>query len=1221
MSQREASAGSDACPYAGLKYFEDDAGVWFFGRDAERDSLITNLRAARLTLLYAESGVGKSSLLRAGVAWHLREPARSGTVASASAVDIPIVFSLWKADPTTDLIAAIRRGTEPFLDGIEAGLASRIEPAPQATLAEAIESAAQTVREAVEHKRSDSPGSGPSRSRVNLLLILDQFEDYLYRADETPPERLADEMARCINRVDLPASFLVSIREDAYARFGNVFKRRIDDPFGNFLHLDHLTRATAMAAVREPLRVYGEREGTIVELEDDLGERVLEEVPVQREELLDSAANRSGNGDARVSSPLLQLVMERLWEERDKQRSPQLLRAAALDRGGVLSIVDEHVYKAIDGMSQEDRQIAIDVFDHLVTDDPGKIALTVKDLADKTSPRRPEHEVEAVLRQLDLARILKPVEPRRGLDPGRYRRYEIFHDVLGPVLKGVVQRATEEELDRESKEQQRRAEAEARHAREERALAARLKRWLIVAIVTAVVCAGLGVLVVIFLISANDAQTRERRVANLSLSNALAAESENLLSTNVSLAGLLSLKSLQLTQTDESRAAVANALQMPLGAILSDPAGSSKEIAGLAFARDGRMLASGDKAGHVVLWRTAPNRQPGPAAYSRLGEFSLPDQRKVDSLAFSRSGLLASGDEGGEITLWNLNDPAHPTLVKGGRVHIPGASYVFSIAFNPAGDRLASGDNEYSMRLWKVPPGGDLSAQRPRVFRVTSNVMSVAFNHDGRTVAGALGSGQVKLWDVAAGSERTLPGSTTVFSVAFSPVSELLATGSEGGDVALWNAAAGTRVGVMNDSGPSAVRSVAFSPSGATLASGDYTGRLTLWRVATRSALGAPLPDGSTIESVAFSPKGDMVASGDFSGQVVVWDVANHARAAPPLAHGSEVFSLGFSPQGDILASGDARGTIAFEALAANVTVPRPLHDSSEVRSLAFDPSGQILAAGKVDGTVTLWNLRTRRGQTVHACHRQQPCRIKAVAFGHGGELLASGDDDGSVTVWRVVEGRLANSPHSITDDQQPVLSLAFNRTGTRLISGEEVGNAAIWRVDGTGALQKEATHLPDGSDLRSLAFSPVDDATIATGDDTGRVVLWNIATGESRPLVADGGQVFSVAFSSDGKVLAAAGKTGNVLLWDATLASPRQIGRIRGDGSVVNSIAFRPHDSKLAIGGRDGEVELYSTGFAGGTVDELKARLCGELRSNLSQREWNRYLPHTHAEKLCPGY
>ena len=53
-------------PYVGLDYFvEEDAGL-FFGRDGERKRIIGNLRASRLTLLYAESGVGKSSLLRAG---------------------------------------------------------------------------------------------------------------------------------------------------------------------------------------------------------------------------------------------------------------------------------------------------------------------------------------------------------------------------------------------------------------------------------------------------------------------------------------------------------------------------------------------------------------------------------------------------------------------------------------------------------------------------------------------------------------------------------------------------------------------------------------------------------------------------------------------------------------------------------------------------------------------------------------------------------------------------------------------------------------------------------------------------------------------------------------------------------------------------------------------------------------------------------------------------
>ena len=78
-------------PYVGLDYFlEEDAGL-FFGRDAERKRIIGNLRASRLTLLYAASGVGKSSLLRAGVSARLRRaglelarvpPARLGRAAA-----------------------------------------------------------------------------------------------------------------------------------------------------------------------------------------------------------------------------------------------------------------------------------------------------------------------------------------------------------------------------------------------------------------------------------------------------------------------------------------------------------------------------------------------------------------------------------------------------------------------------------------------------------------------------------------------------------------------------------------------------------------------------------------------------------------------------------------------------------------------------------------------------------------------------------------------------------------------------------------------------------------------------------------------------------------------------------------------------------------------------------------------------------------------------------
>jgi hypothetical protein len=59
------------CPYKGLQAYTEEDGNYFFGRDADSDLVIANLMASRLTLLYGPSGVGKSSLLQAGVVRHL----------------------------------------------------------------------------------------------------------------------------------------------------------------------------------------------------------------------------------------------------------------------------------------------------------------------------------------------------------------------------------------------------------------------------------------------------------------------------------------------------------------------------------------------------------------------------------------------------------------------------------------------------------------------------------------------------------------------------------------------------------------------------------------------------------------------------------------------------------------------------------------------------------------------------------------------------------------------------------------------------------------------------------------------------------------------------------------------------------------------------------------------------------------------------------------------
>ena len=57
-----------ATPYKGLMPYSEEDAPFFFGREAEREIITANLLASRLTLLYGASGVGKTSILRAGVA-------------------------------------------------------------------------------------------------------------------------------------------------------------------------------------------------------------------------------------------------------------------------------------------------------------------------------------------------------------------------------------------------------------------------------------------------------------------------------------------------------------------------------------------------------------------------------------------------------------------------------------------------------------------------------------------------------------------------------------------------------------------------------------------------------------------------------------------------------------------------------------------------------------------------------------------------------------------------------------------------------------------------------------------------------------------------------------------------------------------------------------------------------------------------------------------------
>ena len=436
--------------------FTEEQAPFFFGRDHEREIIAANLIAARLTLLYGPSGVGKSSVLNAGVVHSLRALGRDATVSGGHPQFAIVLFKNWRDQPLADLERTIER---------ESGAAGQ-----GAAFADRLQFRAQQID-------------------GDILIILDQFEEYfMYHPNEEGEGTFAAEFARAVNRRDLRVNFLLSMREDSIAKL-DFFKGRIPNLFDNYLRIDRLDREQAREAIVRPIeqfnRLTPDRTAHFA-IEPVLVDDVLDQVkatPTAREDAGKGGIRESA--DLGIETPHLQLVMTRLWQE-EMNAGSVVLRVDTLRRlGGASEIVKRHVDSALDALTPAERDAAAHIFQYLVTPAGTKIALGVDDLYPNAGMSAPDLGALLVKLSSGENRILTSVAPAPD-QPAR-ERYQIFHDVLaGKVLdwrsryvKAVEQRAA-----------QAMAEEERRKAEKEAQAATRLRRLLAAVAVLFIVASG-----------------------------------------------------------------------------------------------------------------------------------------------------------------------------------------------------------------------------------------------------------------------------------------------------------------------------------------------------------------------------------------------------------------------------------------------------------------------------------------------------------------------------------------------------------------------------------------------------------------------------------------------------------------------------------------------------------------------------------------------------------
>jgi len=580
--------------------------------------------------------------------------------------------------------------------------------------------------------------------------------------------------------------------------------------------------------------------------------------------------------------------------------------------------------------------------------------------------------------------------------------------------------------------------------------------------------------------------------------------------------------------------------------------------------------------------------------------------------------------------LWNLN---HPELLT---VSATGMPYVNGVAFSPDASRIAFSACQPFDKPSDV--GGVIEVRdardgRPfRSFTVTGIPSLPAFSRDGRRLAVASSSSRAWLWDIDTAEllrKWALPGGNGVMS--FSPDGRFILSG--GGSVQIWEAESGRLVHRF----PSAECHAMFSPDGRTVwlstidsieirdaETGKETGRLSLGAQAGHFFQIGP--------QFAFSPDGRLVAAA--MNPPRVWDVAARRPLFDLGGHDGTVTGVAFRPDGRQVATCSADATIRLWDVSTGARQAILRGHPGMVSCVAFHPDGWcLLSGGRKEGEVKLWDL------TRDADHRSLPAdSVIAIAFDRTTPRVRAASAGGLLREWETdgSEFRIATnlditsewlSPSVLgdySDDSQRLATVSADGRTVKVYdaaSGRELAAlaglngqatyvdcgadghriAASARLRSAGAVTRDvmvwdaasgkvlaefhpawgpgrylrgAVALnPDGS---SVAF---DDYTASTpaGRAAARVRVCSVANGReqlSLPIGQEG--ILALAFSPDGRWLAAADLGGSVAIGDAiTGAALRRDQRAESD--PVFHLAFSPDSLRLAGVDRE-KVRVWET-------------------------------------------
>ncbi len=1183
------------CPFKGLAPFESSDADFFYGREPLVSELIARLAEWPLVGILGPSGIGKSSLLRAGVLPALRAGALPGS-------------GRWRQ-------ILIRPGLRP-IDELRRAFDGGLENA---------------LAELAAGER--------------IVIAVDQLEE-LFTACDRDAERGAflEQLATATHDHERRVVVLCALRADFYGRLGGYRE------FAELLSRSHvLVGPMEREALRDVIERPAARAGLDIEprLVDALLGEVLEEpggLPLLSTTLLELWQQSNGRlirfddyrANGGVSGAVARIAETAFMRLSPRERNVTRVVLLRLTDGDESSPARRSVplieLERVNGAPQVLKAL-IDA--RLLTVGAGVVELSHEALLREWPRYRGWLEEDRVGRRLHahLTAAAGEWEARRR-DPG-----DLYRGArLGAALDWSAQHR--DDLDRLERAFLAASQFEAdRAARRQRSQNRRLRALLIgtgVLLLSAIV-AGIAALV-----GEHQASTDARLAAaeaRAALGRQLGAEAMS--EPRLDVAELLAREGVALDRSPQTEGTLLQTLLRSPAVVGTFPLPTSS-TPHVAISPDGKTLAVSDSAANQVrFYDVRAHRLLGHI----LSDFSG-DQPPVYSddgsvLVYPARTFLAVRD-GHSLAL---------------RARLPlGSSFAHEVTSDiPEGSILIAPNRRTAYYgFWLMNAAGQpttayldrwslTSGRRLPALRIGSGpLLALRIVDRGRRLV-IVTPHEIRTYDV-----RTLDlvrsvsirrGPVLPSTAAISPNGDTIAMGSKSGSMSFVNAADGSSRRVVRGHEGNII-DVLFTPNGKrALSVGD--GKVIVWDPDRATEL-AELPGpAGRVQGAQVSPDGTTLYTAAIGGELLAWDLTGKrsfgrsaslgaARPccdplsphAPPLAVSGDgsrfAVPIGTSTVG-VFSTGTLRRVATF------TITPR----GDPITALAWSPANATLAVGAYGGLVQLWRI----GSPPHfvlSLPGLEPAigmheAIQSLAFSPDGTQLAATAKSqtrsightfavpfGTIAIWRAKDGRLIAQPSDLGAGNGLAGSdaVAFSRNGKLLAATLLAGGVRIFNP-ATGRVLRELTAPGDESD--SLAFASK--RTLAAGTLGGMVETWNAATGRrlAPPLLAAPAPITAMSFDSGGQRLATAGyQNGALKLWFTTTLQQEGPG-LALDPAATATVAFARASGKLLAADSDGNVFTWPA-----TLRAWEQHACSLAGRNLTRAEWRQYVARPGYTTVC---